>query len=165
MSATNRGLLLRAGLASGLVQATAGIVMYLTGAYFSAWSMAVSLAVLLVCIVAGTLWYEARLGTGRLTFAQAFAAGAAISVCTGVVYAVYNLITITLVYPNFLDEMARAQAAASVTQTFESLRPRLTVAMVAIPNLIRLSVLGSVLSAPVALAVAKRPMAARPQRA
>jgi len=32
-------------------------------------------------------------------------------VCTGLLYAIYNIVSITLVYPNFLENMVQAQMA------------------------------------------------------
>jgi hypothetical protein len=84
--------------------------------------------------------------------------GVAASVGTGVIYAVYNLVSINFVYPHFLDDMARAivdmRAARHLPpQSFEAVRADLSASKIALGNFLRLSVLGSVLSALVALLV------------
>ena len=147
----NRTALIGLGLMAGLVQVVSGVVMYLAGVYFARWSMLVSLVVLLLCIVVGTRWYTAKYLNGEITYAQAVVVGIVISVSTGLVYAVYNIISISFFYPDFLDEVARAQLALGAAQqqsfeTFESMRVGLTASGIAIPNLIRLSIVGSLLS-------------------
>src|SRR3954471_22832734 len=89
--------LVYAALAAGVLQVIAGVSMYLAGVYFAPWSMAVSLGVLLVCIVAATRWQAPG------TYRQAVVVGMVISTGTGLVYAVYNFISISFFYPSFLD--------------------------------------------------------------
>ena len=115
-------------VAAGVLQVLAGIAMYLGGVYFAPWSMAVSLGVLLVCITVATRWRAPR------TYGQAVLVGVAISAGTGLVYAFYNVISISFFYPDFLNQMARETGT------------RVSIPGVAIPNLIRLTVLGGVLS-------------------
>ena len=142
--------LLLIGLVAGLVQVAAGIVMYVAGFYFAAWSMLVSVLVLLLCIVLGTKFYRDRDPVGSFTYGQAFLSGAVISIVTGVVYAIYNLISINFFYPNFLDQVARAYSAAGGFP-FETIRSSLSAMSIAVPNLIRLSVIGIIISAIAAL--------------
>ena len=142
----NRGILLGVGLVCGAVQAAAGIAMYLAGVYFAPWSMVVSAGVLLGCIVAGTRWYTMHFLGNEITYPQAVLVGTVISVCTGVVYAGYNLITISYVYPNFLDEVVRARIAQDGSGSFAALRTQVSAAGIAIPNLVRLSGFGTALS-------------------
>lgn len=141
----NLSALVSVALIAGLIQAVAGVIMYLAGFYFARGSMLVSALVLLLCLVFGTLWYRSR-HTGDFGYAQAFLTGAAISLGTGIVYAVYNLLSINFFYPNFLEEVARAQAASG-QGPLDGGRSSLTAASIAIPNLIRLTVLGVILSA------------------
>lgn len=152
----NLGALVIVGLAAGVVQSTAGVLMYVGGVYFSPWSMLVTVLVLLGCIVAGVSWYRARYARGGFGYADALLVGAAISLGTGVVYAIYNLITINFVYPNFLDEMVRARlamqaAVGAPSGSFESLRAGASALPIAVGNLVRLTILGVVISAIVAL--------------
>jgi hypothetical protein len=146
MPYANRPALIGLGLAAGATQALAGVAMYLGGVYFASWSMLVSLLVLELCIVVGTRWYKARHLNGVITYGQAAGAGITISLLTGVVYAIYNLVSIAFFYPNFLDEMARAGLPAGVSPGQESVRAGLTAPMIAMGNLIRLSIFGSILS-------------------
>ena len=115
-------------LVAGILQVLAGIAMYLAGVYFAPWSMAVSLGVLLVCIAGATRWRAPS------TYGQAVMVGVVISAGTGLVYALYNVISISFFYPDFLNQMARETGT------------RVSILGVAIPNLIRLTVLGAVLS-------------------
>ena len=100
----NRKALIGVGVVAGLAQVVAGVVMYLAGVYFAPWSMFVSLLLLLLCIVAGTKWYATQHLNGKITYFQALKVGIAISVATGLIYALYNLISISWFYPNFLDD-------------------------------------------------------------
>jgi hypothetical protein len=136
-------------LVAGLIQVAAGVVMYVAGFYFSPWSMLVSVAVLLACVVFGVRFYRDK-HTGNFGYVHAFLTGVAISVGTGIVYAIYNLISINFFYPNFLDEVARASAAAGSFPA-ETIRANLSPIMIAVPNLIRLSVMGIIISAIVAI--------------
>ncbi|HVQ38612.1 MAG TPA: DUF4199 domain-containing protein [Pyrinomonadaceae bacterium] len=143
----NRKVLIVIGLMAGVVQAAAGVAMYLAGFYFAPWSMMASLLLLLVCIVVGQSWYRAHYLNGEMTYLQALIVGVVVSVGTGVVYAVYNMVSITWFYPHFLDEVVRARMAQmGGTESFASLRAGVSASGLAVPNLIRLSVAGSVLS-------------------
>ena len=138
------------GLLAGVIQAVAGVVMYVAGVYFSRWSMLVTLLVWLVCIVVGTRWYRAKYLNNKITYVQALILGIVISVCTGLVYAVYNVVSISFFYPNFLDELVRARMALAMfpqnPESFASLRAEVSTAGIAISNLIRLAIFGSILS-------------------
>lgn len=148
----NRKALVGIGVLAGIAQVIAGVIMYLAGVYFAPWSMFVSLILLLVCIVVGTRWYRDHCLNGAISYWQAVGVGVAISVSTGVVYAVYNLVSITWFYPNFLDEVVRARMATPMganeqgANSFASMRAEVSAAGIAIPNLIRLTVIGSILS-------------------
>jgi len=140
------------GIAAGVVQSVAGITMYLAGVYFAPWSMFVSVLVLLVCIIVGTRLYATRFLDGRINYKQALTAGIVISLATGLVYAVYNVLSISFFYPQFLDEMVRVRMAFPAAdqqthQSFEAMRAEISVAAIAVSNFIRLSVGGSILSA------------------
>ena len=147
--------LLLIAVIAGLVQVITGVVMYVAGFYFSPWSMLVSVVVLLLCIVAGVRLYRNRFARSAFGYGKAFLAGAVISIVTGVIYAIYNLISINFFYPNFLDEVARVYSAAGGVP-FESVRANLSAPMIAIPNLIRLSVIGIILSSIAALFLRRR---------
>ena len=156
----NRTALIGVGLVAGVVQALAGVAMYLAGVYFAPWSMFVTLVVLILCIVVGTRWYTANYLNNEITYAQALIVGIVISVATGVVYAVYNLISISFFYPHFLDELVRVRMAQTMfpqsPDSFASLREGVSASELAISNLIRLSILGSVLSLIISLFVKSR---------
>ena len=132
--APSRSLLVIAS-AAGVAQIIAGVLMYLAGVYFAPWSMWVSLGVLLLCLLIGVARHRTRALGGRMTVGQAIGAGAAIAFGTGLLYAVYNVITIRFVYPGFLEQ------ATAVTG-----RPQ-TLPAIAIGNLIRLTIAGTVLGA------------------
>ena len=147
----NRKVLIGLGLFAGVVQVIAGVVMYLAGVYFAPWSFLVTVVLLLVSIVVGTRWYAAHYLNGEITYLQALIVGIVISVSTGLVYAVYNMVSISWFYPNFLDEVVLARMAnpeldQPSNATLAALRAKETAAGIAIPNLIRLSVFGSLLS-------------------
>ena len=147
----NRAALVQVGLVAGIAQAAAGVAMYLAGVYFEPWSMLVSVFVLLLCIVLGTRWYAAHHLKGGITYLQALTVGIVISVSTGLVYAVYNMVSISFFYPHFLDDLTHARIAQAVSHqqspgSFETLRAEVSAAGIAIPNLIRLSIMGAFLS-------------------
>jgi hypothetical protein len=130
--------------------------MYLAGIYFDATSLLVSLAVLVAGIVLGTLWYGRRAHGGRMTYKRALLVGGVIGVCTGLLYAAYNIITIGLVYPDFLQELMQAQQARleadglspiQVTTELASIQAQTTTGTIALMNLAWLSILGAGVSA------------------
>jgi hypothetical protein len=152
----NRGALVAAGLVSGVVQSAAGVAMYLTGVYFAPWSMVVSVGVFLVCIVVGTRWYTTHFLGNEITYPQAVFVGMTISLCTGVVYGAYNVISIAYFYPHFLDEVVRARIAQAGSGSFAALRAQVSAASIAIPNLVRLSLFGTALSLVTAMFLKKK---------
>lgn len=145
----NRKALMGIGVLAGLTQVVAGVAMYLAGVYFAPWSMFVNLFLLLACIVIGTRWYAAHYLSGKISYRQALCVGVVISISTGLIYAFYNLISISWFYPNFLDDVVRARMAqpeiAGAT-SFAEMRAQASALGIAVPNLIRLSVFGSILS-------------------
>jgi hypothetical protein len=110
--------------------------------------MLVSLLLLLFCIVVGTSWYRAHYLNGEINYRQALGVGIVISVCTGVVYAIYNMVSITWLYPHFLDEVVRARLGVQQqsTESLAAMRAEVSASGIAVSNLIRLSVVGSLLS-------------------
>ena len=153
--------LLWVSVAGGLAQIAAGVAMYVAGVYFAPWSMAVSVAVLFVAIVLGMRRIGTGQGGGPFSYRDALLAGVAISVATGVLYALYNVVTINVVYPHFLDDAARSRMAMRAarhmpTLSFEQERATLTAGGVALGNLLRLSVIGSVFSALAALVMRRK---------
>jgi hypothetical protein len=152
----NWKVLFSIGLVAGLLQVIAGVAMYVAGVYFSSWSMLISIGVLLLCIIIGIQWYKKHYLGGKSTYTQALITGLIISISTGVTYAVYNIISISFFYPNFLDEMTRitTERAIATHQTPEaiaSMREMITTNRIGVANLIRLSVLGLLLSVFVSL--------------
>jgi hypothetical protein len=154
----NRRALIGLGVVCGVAQVIAGVAMYLAGVYFAPWSMLVSVFLLLLCIVVGTRWYAAHCLNGKITYLQALSVGIVISISTGLIYALYNLISISWFYPNFLDEVVRARIAVQQqgTASFATMRAEVSALGIAIPNLIRLSVIGSLLSLLTALFLKQR---------
>ena len=143
----NRTALIGLGLVAGVLQAAAGVAMYVAGVYFRPWSMLITLSMLLLCIVVGTRWYSLKFLKDEITYKQAVIVGVVISVSTGVVYAIYNIVSISFFYPRFLDELARVQMAQLQTpESFNSIRAELNASGIAIGNLIRLTIGGSLLS-------------------
>jgi hypothetical protein len=157
----NRKAVLAAGLLAGAAQVVAGVLMYVSGVYFARWSILVSIAVLLTGIVAGTRWYARRSPAEEITYAKALGLGIAISVSTGFVYAIYNMVSISFFYPHFVDEIIQARVARAVAQgqspeSLAAMRAQVTATGIAISNFVRLSVVGSFLSLLCAL-LTKRP--------
>ena len=147
----NRKVLVGLGVIAGVVQVVAGVIMYLAGFYFSPWSMLVTGLLLLVCIAVGTWWYAMHYSNGGITYSQALKVGIVISISTGLVYAIYNLVSINWFYPNFLDELVRARLESTVPSqpdnaSFSARRAEVSAAAIAISNLIRLSIMGTLMS-------------------
>jgi hypothetical protein len=156
--------LIAVGLVSGLVQVAAGVAMYLAGVYFAVWSGPLSLLLLAVCIAGGTWWYVTRVLGGRSTYLTALLVGIGIAVSTAVVYVAYNLVSISLVYPHFLEDMAQARFArrqalgldpSQAGQVLESVRAQTTLWTVVVGNLTFLCVRGAVVAALAALVFRK----------
>ena len=155
MKKLNWRVLFVIGLTAGILQVSAGVVMYVAGVYFAAWSMLVNWLVLVLCIVLGTRWYRDNVLRGIMTYSQAVIIGIVISVSTGIIYALYNVISISFIYSHFLNDMildgvARIRASGlSSEQTAElvaSMKRNATMPKIALGNLIRLSIIGAVFS-------------------
>jgi glucan phosphoethanolaminetransferase (alkaline phosphatase superfamily) len=147
----NWKILITIGLLAGLIQVATGVAMYLAGIYFVSWSIFVSVLVLLLCIVFGTRWYRDSTLKGQITYRQALIIGIVISVSTGIVYAIYNIISISFFYPRFLEDLislnlASAPASQRTPEFLSAMRERVTANTIALSNLIRLSVIGTILS-------------------
>lgn len=130
------------GILSGVVQVAAGIIMYVSGVYFRPGSALVNLLLLLICIVAGVRGHARNPPNGGSTYLTSLLAGVTITVCTALVYAIYNVVSVTFFYPGFLDEMAMA---------FPN-RERPTLGLVVANNLRGFCLWGTILSALIALA-------------
>lgn len=157
--------LLAVGALSGLAQIAAGVIMYLAGFYFDPRSALVSLVILALAIVLGTTWYGRTVPMGSMTYWRALSVGVVIGVCTGLVYAIYNIVSIAAIYPNFLEDMVQAQMArleasglddSQLQQQLTSIRARATVRGVAMTNLGALSFLGAGISALTAIGFRRR---------
>ena len=77
--------------------------------------------------------------------------GIVISVSTGIVYAIYNIISISFVYSRFLEELislnvASVPASEQTPEFIATMRQRVTANTIASSNLIRLSLIGTILS-------------------
>jgi len=149
-------LLLQVSVLAGLAQIAAGVSMYLAGVYFSRFSGMVSLAVLLICIIIGVQHYQKRV-THQPSFLEVLIVGVSISLFTGCMYAIYNVISISFFYPHFIDDMARARTsmitAATPPAIANHLRQRLTMPQIALTNFRFLVVSGAVLSFVITLAL------------
>lgn len=155
MQKFNWKVLLVIGLTAGIIQALTGIVMYLAGVYFAVWSMLISGLVLVLCIILGTRWYRNNTLGGTITYSQALMVGIVISVSTGLIYALYTVISVSFFYPNFLDDLIRAQIAVmqnrglGAEQTEElvaSMKRNTSLPAMAIGNLLRLAISGTIFS-------------------
>ena len=134
------------GLLAGLIQVATGVALYVADVYFAPWSMFVSGLVLILCIVFGIRWYRDSAQNGQITYGQALMVGIVISVSTGILYAIYNSISISFFYSRFLECMIILNPAN---------RESITVNTVSLSNLIRLSVFGTILSALASLILKK----------
>jgi len=148
--------LLAVGLVSGLVQVAAGVTMYLAGVYFTNWGSLASLFFLALCVVAGIWWYGKDVLEGRTTYPLALLVGIVIGVSVGLVYAVYNIVSISFVYPHFIEDLvqnvvqrrlARGMDPQTVPQVTAGLRERMTAGSLAFNNLVTFASLGIILSA------------------
>jgi uncharacterized protein DUF4199 len=154
-------LLTAIGLVAGLIGAATGVAMYLAGVYFVWWSSLVTLVVLLLCVVFGMRWYRDSALQGQITFRQALIVGIVISVSTGILYAIYNLISISFIYQRFLDDLASSNlahtpASERTPELISAMRNSVSANTIAISNLIRLSVVGTLLSVFASLILRRR---------
>lgn len=157
----NWKILIAIGLVAGLIQVAVGVAMYMAGVYFSSWSMFPTLFVLLLCIVFGTRRYRDSVLKGHITYGQALIVGIVISVMTGIVYAVYNIISISFIYPHFLEDLisvnvARLPTSQRTPEFIAAMRESITANTIALSNLIRLSVIGTIFSVFASLILKKR---------
>jgi hypothetical protein len=162
--------LVAAGVASGLAQVAAGVAMYVAGVYFDPVSFLVSMLVLAVGVVGGTSWYRKHVPLGCTTYRSALLIGIAISVYTGLTYALYNVVSVSFVYPHFLEDLVQARLArlqarglvpSQMHAQLAAIQARTTIARLALANLIGLSVAGTVLSAVAAVAFRRRRVGAQ----
>ena len=153
------------GFISGFIQVTIGVSMYLTGIYFVPASLFVSILALAACIAAGTRWYGRHVLDGHTTYWSALLAGAVIAVCTGLVYVAYNVVSVSFVYPHFLEDMvqaefARRQAlgmdASQAALALETLQKETTLRRLVAENLSGFVRFGIVLSALTAIAFRRK---------
>lgn len=157
--------LLAIGLVCGFIEVTIGVALYLMGAYFAQGSLLLVLLVLAACIAAGTHWYAKHILDGHTTYWSALLVGGVIGVCTGLVYVTYNIVSISFVYPHFLEDMvqaefARQQAlgmdAAQAVQALESLRRETTLQKLVTENLRGFVQFGIILSALTSIAFRRK---------
>lgn len=156
--------LVAVGIVCGLVQVAVGIVMYLSGVYFQAWSLRVMMALLALCIVAGNWWYGKHVLAGHTTYWKALLVGTVISVSMGLVYVAYNAVSISFVYAHFLEDMVQAEfarasvgmAPAQAGQLLDSLRAEVTLRNLVVGNLAAVCRLGTIYSIVLSVGFLKR---------
>ena len=118
---------------------------------FFSWSIFINVFVLLLCIAFGTRWYTAHFMGGHITSTDALVIGALISVFTGLVYAIYNIVSVSFIYPHFLDDLVRFRAARTplseqTPEIIAAMRARITAPRLAWSNFVLLAGTGSLLS-------------------
>ena len=159
------GPILRAGAIAGLVEVSAGVVMYLADVYFAPWSGPASLLVLAVCIAVAQRWYAAKTAAESMGDVAALAVGVAVAAMTAIIYVAYNLVSISFVYPHFIEQMVTARFAhlhsPSMNQEQANallgrLRTETTLGLIATNNLRFLSVMGTVIAAVLAIFTRRR---------
>ena len=152
------------GLTCGLVQVAVGVVLYLSGVYFEPWSLRLIIALLAVCIAAGNWWYGKHVLGGRTTYWKALVVGIVISVSMALVYITYNAISISFVYPRFLEDMVQAEFArasagmdpAQAARLLDSLRAEVTLRNLVVGNFTAAARIGTYLSVLISLAFLQR---------
>jgi len=156
--------LVAVGLVCGLVNVAAGVAMYLSGVYFESWSVRVMTVLLAACIAVGNWWYGRHVLGGHTTYWKALVVGVVISVAIGLMYAIYNVVSISFVYAHFLEDMIQAEFArasvgmdpAQAAQLLDRFRAQLTLRNLAVGNLAAVSRIGTMLSVLIALGFLER---------
>ena len=109
------GPLAALGLVCGLVHVILGIVLYLAGVYFEPGSLRLMTFVLAAYVAVGNWGNGRHVLEGKTNYPKALLVGIVISVTTWFLYAVYNFVTVSFVYTEFLEQMVQAEfARASV---------------------------------------------------
>ena len=158
------------GLVAGLVQVAAGVVMYLSGVYFEPSSLRVMTALLAASIAVGTWWYGKHVLGGQTTYWKALLVGIFIAVSCGLTYITYNVVSVSFLYPHFLEDMVQAEFArasagmdtAGAARLLESLRAEVTLQRLVVGNFTAVLRLGSVFSVLISVGFLKRWRRARP---
>jgi hypothetical protein len=136
--------LVKVGLVAGLVQVVAGAAMYLSGVYFERWSLQLMMLLTVASIAAGNWWYGKYVLGGQTTYWRALLVGVVMSVLMAAVYVTYNLLSVSFIYPHFIEDMVQAefdQASvgldpAQAGQLLRSLRSQLTLRNLAVGNFV-----------------------------
>ncbi|MBZ5499377.1 MAG: DUF4199 domain-containing protein [Acidobacteriia bacterium] len=153
------------GLVSGLIQVAIGVALYLAGIYFARGSLLVTLLALAASIAVGTRYYGRHVLDGHTTYWSALLVGFIIAVCTGLVYVTYNIVSISFVYPHFLEDMVQSELArqqalgmdpSQAGQMLELLRDETTLRRIVTENLSGFVRFGVALSALTAIAFRRR---------
>ncbi|RPJ83957.1 MAG: DUF4199 domain-containing protein [Acidobacteria bacterium] len=156
--------LFKVGLLAGLANVAVGVVLYLSGAYFEPWALLLMTLLLPAYIAVGNWWYGKHVLCGQTTYPKALLAGVVITVMIALTYITYNVISITVVYGHFLEDMvqaafARASAgmdAAKAAQLLDTLRAQMTLKSLVVGNFLAVCRIGTAFSALIALGFLKR---------
>lgn len=159
------GPLAAIGVAAGLVQVATGIALYISGVYFEPWSLRLVMLLTVVSIAAGTWWHGRHVLQGQTTYWRALAAGMVISVLIAAVYATYNVVSVTFLYPRFLEDMVQAEferASAGLdpalaVRRLDALRAEATLRNLAVGNFVSACRFGALVSIIVAIGFRSRP--------
>lgn len=151
--------LVKVGLVAGLVQVVAGAAMYLSGVYFEVWSLPLTMVLTVVSIAAGNWWYGRHVLAGQTTYWRALLVGVMMSVIMAAVYAIYNLASVSFIYPHFMEDMVQAEFdrasvgldPAQAGHLLGSLRSQLTLGNLALGNFVGACRFGTMASVLVAL--------------
>ena len=157
--------LLSVCIISGLIQVIVGVIMYLAGFYFHPLSSIVSIVVVILCLILGLLWYRNNHMNGEGSYSQILIVGVFISISIGIIYALYNIISINFFYPHFMEDLINARAEIlksrglsdkQIEQMISFARTQLTAAGMAVRNFIFLSASGIVSSLVIAIFLRKK---------
>jgi len=151
--------LVKVGLVAGLVQVVAGAAMYLSGVYFERWSLQLMMLLTVASIAAGNWWYGKYVLGGQTTYWRALLVGVVMSVLMAAVYVTYNLVSVSFIYPHFMEDMVQAEFdrasvgldPAQAAQLLGSLRSQLTLRSLAVGNFVGACRFGTMASVLVAL--------------
>lgn len=151
------------GLTAGLIQVLCGIIMYYAGIYFKSWSILISAAVLVVFIYATIKDYSAK--SGISAYWKLVIPGTVVGLLCGVIYSIYNLISIKYFYPEFIDEAISALflkrsiglRGDQLEILNNELHTDLTLGSIAFSNLLLLSLIGLVSSLIISVFIKRKP--------
>ena len=96
------------GLYTGIAMVLLSLLFYALDVKATSWPQYVSIGLLLVGIILGTIAFRDKCNSGFISYGRSLGSGVMISLIAGIILAVYSYLNVAFLNPEMIDQMMRA---------------------------------------------------------